>query len=358
MVASAKPLISWDSGTAYDLFTSLHILHHPERFGLRASWAAGVRSRLAAPQRSILEDAQLLFSSSLLTWVYGLPFPKDTKTALSSLVQIPTADRLPALAKHQDNRPEITAILRDVFVRRAWNEHDLELLLSHNSPEGGRVTRNELVTILNWWSQPEEFGERYLDAMQTYVSVFFAEEEQRIQPHLEQSLLFAQAQSIHLGFSDLFVELSKGVEIESLNDADEVTFIPSYWITPLVMYDCMVDQHWMVLFGARPSDISLVPGELVPDSLLLTLKALSDPTRLLILRYLGDEPHTPSQLAKKLRLRPPTVIHHLNALRLAGLVYVTLEEKQERRYAVRAAAVADNFEALNKFIAVPPKADI
>jgi DNA-binding transcriptional ArsR family regulator len=118
------------------------------------------------------------------------------------------------------------------------------------------------------------------------------------------------------------------------------------------MYDRVVDQHWVVLFGARPPEVSLVPGEVVPDGLLRALKALSDPTRLLILRYLNDQPQTPSQLARRLRLRPPTVIHHLNALRLAGLVYVTLEGRQEKRYTVRVAAVTDIFGVLRQFLAL------
>jgi DNA-binding transcriptional ArsR family regulator len=92
----------------------------------------------------------------------------------------------------------------------------------------------------------------------------------------------------------------------------------------------------------------------VPDGLLRALKALSDPTRLLILRYLSDKPQTPSQLARRLRLRAPTVIHHLNALRLAGLVYVnvTLEGEEEKGYTVRESAVADIFETLRKFLSV------
>jgi DNA-binding transcriptional ArsR family regulator len=84
--------------------------------------------------------------------------------------------------------------------------------------------------------------------------------------------------------------------------------------------------------------------------MLRALKALSDPTRLLILRYLSDTPQTPSQLARKLRLRAPTVIHHLNALRLAGLVYVSMNVEDEKRYTVRETAVKDAFDALRKFI--------
>jgi DNA-binding transcriptional ArsR family regulator len=116
------------------------------------------------------------------------------------------------------------------------------------------------------------------------------------------------------------------------------------------MYDTKIPKHWMVLFGARPAEVALVPGEMIPDAMLRALKALSDPTRLLILRYLSDEPQTPSQLVRKLRLRAPTVTHHLRALRLAGLVYVSLDKEQEKRYTVREAAVAVTFESINRFL--------
>jgi hypothetical protein len=40
------------------------------------------------------------------------------------------------------------------------------------------------------------------------------------------------------------------------------------------------DQATMLLlFGGRPAETGLVPGELVPDAMLRALKALADPTR-------------------------------------------------------------------------------
>jgi DNA-binding transcriptional ArsR family regulator len=352
MKPNSQPHILWDWGTAYDLFASLHVLHHPENFGLRGSWAAGVRSRLMPPHRTVLEDAQELFFSSPLAWVSNLPEPKDAATALWTLSQISPAERLPTLAFHADETPGVFGILNEVLTRRAWNDGDLERLRHYRHQKEGPPNPQVLATTLNWWSRPEEFGERYLAALQAYVAVFFAEEERRIKPYLQQALVRAQELATQLDFSKLFVELSQGVKIAAFEEADEVMFVPSYWTTPLVMYDCVVENHWVVLFGARPADVALVPGEVVPDALLRALKALSDPTRLLILRYLSDKPQTPSQLARRLRLRAPTVIHHLNALRLASLVYVTLEGEEEKRYTVRELAVADTFETLRKFLSV------
>jgi DNA-binding transcriptional ArsR family regulator len=112
-----------------------------------------------------------------------------------------------------------------------------------------------------------------------------------------------------------------------------------------------------MLFGARPADISLVPGETVPDAMLRSLKALADPTRLKILRYLGESSYTPTQLARLLRLRAPTVIHHLNDLRLAGLVHLTLEGGGEKRYEARLETVISTFTTLKSFLDLGSKAN-
>ncbi len=352
MTSNQKPLVRWSLGTAYDLFASLHVLHHPEKFGLRGSWAAGVRSRLTAFQRSTLEESQKLFFSSPIAWVSSLPEPRDAESVLRALRQIEPADRLPTLAYHADVLPKLLKMLSDVKTRGTWNKNDLDQLQRDYPLKESPPSLDELATVLSWWSRAEEFGERYLEAMQAYVSVFFAEEERRIRPYLQQALDRARQLETQIDFPHLMVELSQGVKISAFEEADEVTFAPSYWTTPLVMYDSVVPKHWIVLFGARPAEVALVPGEVIPDAMLRALKALSDPTRLLILRYLSDQPQTPSQLARKLRLRAPTVTHHLSALRLARLVYVSLDEEDEKRYTVREAVIADTFEAIHKFLAL------
>ena len=350
MKPNQKPLILWDWGTAYDLFASLHVLHEPEQFGLRGSWAAGVRSRLTAAQRSILEDAEKLFFSSPLAWVSSVPEPKDADTALWTLSQMPRDSILPTLAFHADEPQELIDLLKGVSTRQAWNDADLEQLRQKLHHKAGQLHTEDLTAMLEWWSHSAEFGERYLAALQAYSAVFFAEEEQRIKPYLQQALVRAQALENQLDFSQLMVELSQGVKLAWLEQADEVMFVPSYWTTPLVMFDCAIDKHWVVLFGARPPEVALVPGEVVPDAMLRALKALSDPTRLLILRYLSEKPHTPAQLARKLRLRAPTVTHHLSALRLAGLLYISLEAEEEKHYTVRESAIKDTLDTLYKFI--------
>jgi DNA-binding transcriptional ArsR family regulator len=348
-----KPSIRWSLGTSYDLFASLHVLHHPERFGLRPAWAAGVRSRLSVPQRSILEDSQTLFFNSPIAWIASLPEPKSASAAVSFLARVKPTELLPFLSYHSDLPSTVLSMLNEIRSTESWTQNELEHLQLYFKQKNDLISPDKLVTILKWWASSAEFGERYVEALQAYMEVFFAEEERRISPYLQQALENARLKAADLNFPNLMLELSQGVKIAAFEEADLVTFAPSYWITPLVMYDSVEPQKWTVLFGARPAEVALVPGEVVPDAMLRALKALSDPTRLLILHYLHDQPATPSQLARKLRLRAPTVVHHLNALRLAGLVYISLEFEGEKRYSARSAALAETFENLDRFIHEP-----
>ena len=354
----ASPRLLWDWGTAYDLFVSLEVLHQPADFGVRGAWAAGVRARLPAAERETLEQSQLLTNHVPLHWIYTLPEPKDGAAVLWTLGQIPPAERLPVLALAPDwPSADVAQRLRGIAARGAWDEKDQEALrvfYQRKYKEKGEkspYSSEKLADILDWWSRPEEFGERYLEALRTYQEVFFAEEEKRIRPALQEALSRAQELVELMELPDLLEELSHGLRFDELPEAAEFVLAPSYWCTPLIYYGQVNAECRIFLFGARPPDASLVPGETVPDALLRALKALSDPTRLRILHYLTEEPLTPAQLSRRLRLRVPTVMHHLKALRLAGLVQLTLGEgKKTKHYAARSEAVAAAFASLKGFL--------
>ena len=96
--------------------------------------------------------------------------------------------------------------------------------------------------------------------------------------------------------------------------------------------------------------MSINPGDIVPDALLRGMKALADSTRLRILRYLAQEPQTAAELSRVLRLRPPTVNHHLNQLRLAGMVQIFLSPSGERKFSARYEGFDDTEILLNRFV--------
>jgi DNA-binding transcriptional ArsR family regulator/Skp family chaperone for outer membrane proteins len=262
---------------------------------------------------------------------------------------MPPEDRLINLSMQGKLDTEYDQILSRVYERRAWDEEDLEQLQKELKSKKGH-SKMELNTVLEWWSRPEEFGELYLQALQSYYQEFFAEEERRIKPALQRASEQAQEMAQEKDLSDLIEILSQGVKLFIDPDVTDLVLAPSFWITPLILYTSLAPQQMIFLYGARPSDASLVPGEVVPDALLRGLKALAEPTRLKIIRYLSQEPLSPAQLSRRLRLRPPTVVHHLEVLRLAGLVRLNLEVPEERKYAARLEGLEDTFKNMTEFL--------
>ena len=332
---SHLPSLTWEIGTAYEFFISLYVLHHPDEFGLRPSWAAGVRSRLDPEARKTLEEAQEVMGVPL-GWIYSNPEVRDSASLLWTLRQMPPANRLYNLTFccEEMKASEMAGIFESVLEKKSWNESDASRLDEFLRKEYHKTKTDKIPKMLDIWANSAEFGERFLSALQSYYQVFFAEEEKHLLPQLRAGLSRAQELAEKLPLPELIEQLSRGVVLKDVQDRAGLILVPSFWSTPIIFFDQLSDSRMIIAFGARPDDASLVPGEVVPDALLSILKALADPTRLRILRYMAHESLTPAEISRRLRLRPPTVTPHLSALRLAGRVQLRLEE-DERRYSAR-----------------------
>ncbi len=338
------------SGSAYDFFVSLYVLHHADEFGLRPSWAAGVRSRLPADQREFLDRAQR-FLRVPLTWLDSLS--QDQRSApemLAALAGLPAGERLQALHLPFDPLPGLKEVLTGIAARGSWDAADLDTVRAAYARRHLALRSEDLQALCAAWAQPAAFGEHYLRALNTYYQVFFREEEERILPVLENGLEQARALASRLPVAEAVEILSRGVQLPQLDELTELELVPSYWASPLIFFGRTGPRRAVFLYGVRSGPAGLVPGDAVPDGLVQTLKALADPTRLRILRYLAQQPLTPGQLARRLRLRAPTVVHHLRELRLAGLVQVALQAEGEKRYALRRNAVDELHPLLDQFL--------
>ena len=359
--AVPSPEIQWDFGTAYELFISLHVLHHPDYFGIRPSYAAGVRSRIPAVERKLLEDVYPV-TGVPLRWLQGLPAPKDAISALWALKQIPPAERMFKLQRldehyYEDDpeKVEKQKIFKETLQRIAtdgkWNPEDSEFFLKIFGKKDHGLKKEALERCLDWWSRPEELGEGFLSAIQAYYQAFFEEEEKRVRPILKAGLERAQNLATRLSIEELFVELSQGIQMGDEFRVNKFIFAPAFWTTPLIFFDKLDKDTLFLTFGVRPMDMSLIPGESLPDGLVRALKALADPTRLKILYYLSHEDLSPSELARRLHLRAPTVTHHLNEMRLASLVNVVIAG-QERKYTARQESLQATFTSLQDFLKI------
>ncbi len=348
--------IIWDQGTAYDFFTSLHVLHFPDEFGLRGAWAAGVRSRLPNEAREFLEKVVGNFKPPL-NWVYSLPSPKDAVTALLVLKTIPVADRLAALRLCPFDSLQGCEMLDAVSQRGEWDQamvdEFVQLWRAQDSSAQvipGPVSAKRVEKIFSVCADPQNFGQKYLDSLQAYYDAFFSEEEKRIGLKLEKALADARQTADKLGAEDYLRSQDEKLDLELLQSSDRIVMAPSYWCARGALHsDLEQDQH-LILFGARPKEESLVPGEIVPEDLLKRLKAMTDPTRMRILRYLLQEKLTPAELARRLRLRAPTVTHHLHLLKSTGMVHFVRKGKNERLYYAKMESIKGTYTQLKDFL--------
>lgn len=343
--------VSWDYGTAYELFVSLMVLHHADEYGIRAGWAAGVRSRIPATERSLLEE-MVPFLEPPIAWIHTLPEPKDSIAVQWAMRQIPAEERMIKILGYDTCDKEGCQIVLEVAKRRAWDSKDLNFfvdMFKKYKKAKAPYHREGIIKYLDWWARPDEFGDTFLSAIQAYHQAFFEEEEKRIGPILKQQLEIAKELSKKKNAKELLAELSKGVSYDELVETKNVVFIPAYWITPLILNQSASENKNLVLFGARPSNMSVIPGEMIPDGLVRTLKALADPTRLKILHDLAHDELAPSEIARRLHLRAPTVTHHMNELRMAGLVHKIIKG-QETRYRTRREAFNAMCDDMNDFL--------
>lgn len=346
-----QPQLIWDKGSAYDLFVSLSILHEPEEFGLRPSWAAGVRSRLPIHLRDVLDQTQK-FLNVPLRFIYELPEPKDAKVVIEVLEALPPEDRLPAIYFGSINL-EARRAYRDLLLSLDGKQRltaATEAQIKEGYRPQNRATRQVIRALFDAWADRKQFGIDLLDALKAYMENFYQEEEIRIIPAQETALTKAQEMSETTDVLTLLEKLSAGVRMDWISEVSTLVLAPSFWGAPFMFFSRLNEQKAIVLFGARPDGMALVPGDLVPEDLLNALKALADPTRLRILRYLLEGPSTPSELSKILRLRPPTVTYHLHNLRLAGMVQVTVSPEAERQYALRMDGVNATVEHFRTFL--------
>ena len=349
MVSAVQSRLNWDLSTGYDFFISQIAMYQPDRVGLRASWAAGVRSRLSAEDRQMLETFwQIDFLP--INFVFSAEAPKDTAAILNALERLPAAKRLEALTERYETPIEVQEILCASSPRARWTQAEKETISKYYAEHHREMTPTLLDLVYNNWAHRDEFGQKHLHALKAYAESFFYEEEQRILPALRAGLSHAQMRAGTLPLPAMLEELSSGVRWAEISAARKLYLAPSFWGAPFLFTEHLDSSTILVVFGSRPDDMALIPGDIVPDNLLRGLKALADPTRLRILRTLAQASQSAAHLSRVLRLRPPTVNHHLMELRMAGMVHVIISAEGDRYYATRFEGFESTYEQLTRFV--------
>lgn len=350
-------VLAWDWGTAYELMFSLHTILRPKEHGIPAPWAAGVRKRLSPQSQN---DLKLFFSLpfgylaySPIHLILHMEGPKTVARFLDLVEGIPDDEfshriHLPIVGDESLKR-----LMDKAAEGKRMTDVDVEeyrRILAQTAGRGA-PTSTEIRKMFTELGNSASTKKRWLSLLREYQSVYFAEEEKRVAPALEKMLADAQKLSTMTTVPDLIERLSNGFTLSPDIDLRRLVLVPSVWSHPFVFRFEPADKELFVAWGAHPLGYKLVPGEIVPEDALLVLRAMSDPTRLRLLRLLSVEPRSPQSLAIELKLSLPTVSHHIRELRIAGLIRIELAGKgRESKYTVRWPSAQRAFEQLEEFV--------
>jgi DNA-binding transcriptional ArsR family regulator len=350
-------VLEWDWGTAYEMLFSLHTILRPKEHGIPAPWAAGVRKRLSPQSQA---DLKTFFSMpfgylaySPLHIVLEMERPKNVKSFLDMVERTPDEEFTHRIHLPIVGDESLKRLMDKAALGKRMTDVDVEEYRRIIAKSAGRgaPTAAEIRKLFTEMGDSAGTKRRWLSLLREYQTVYFAEEERRVGPVLEQMVADAQKLAKKTTVPDLIERLSNGFTLSQDFELTRLVLVPSVWNHPFVVRFEPADNEFFVAWGAHPPGYKLVPGETVPDDALLVLRALGDPTRLRLLRLLSVEPRSPQSLAIELKLSLPTVSHHMRELRIAGLIRIEVAGKgRESKYTVRWPSARRAFEQLEEFV--------
>jgi DNA-binding transcriptional ArsR family regulator len=319
---------------------SLHVLMHPKEHPLQHPWIRRMRKLSPALKREIRAFS---FLYSDITADFMLPeradTPQDFEAALAAFASMP-----PERAQYELARPAFFYFEKHGGPDSLAREEVRDLIrrrVSHFSPGGEEIA--ELIL-----ADPATAQRRVVDMLATYWAESFAAEWERLEPTLAEeaargqqedpiALLASIRSELQVDAAERLLIRPSGHEHEvTVDAANPLRLIPSVYVWPHVRINC--DAPWPLAILYPPRTMQGGPARgVAPEPLVRTLRAAADPTRLRILRLVGERPRSTEELAPLVGLSESGLSKHLRALTDAGLLstrrqgwYVLYELRRER----------------------------
>lgn len=339
--------VQLESSVCYDFVASLRALFNPRTFTRSRRWASEQLPRLGG---DVLPKGKFLFQGFDTALGYG---------AARVIRQLPTgaapADLIGAVARMAP--VELAMCMLDT----GWQGRErLEVFERVLSGERSRI--GEAVDGLpsGWGARcrqvlrnPEAVQADLVTVLEVHLSEIYAQHLEAATQLITQATSAAQSILDILPTTAAIEHLTGGWTLGADLGQSTVTLAPSVFIYPYMSARIDEDGGDSLIVYGIPSDIFNSYDPVPMRSELLTaLKAMSDNSRLTMLRMLADRPMYASELASQLRLGQPTIHHHVHQLRTAGLV------RQERdragmKYSIRTDSAVEILRSLEDWILGP-----
>jgi DNA-binding transcriptional ArsR family regulator len=315
-------LIQFKTSAVYEMIISLHLLYRPTR---RATWAAAARSRLDA---SFLQELDAVYKPYSQGHIFlELPVDYDDHDDVQGFI-----DYVRAMDPVQFVFYLVGRIIPQAEIARLGIAVDpiMDALRASPYSEYCPCLKAPFEEIL---LDVTTFQDRLVDLWQWYWDDFFQDQIADLQPRWSQALEDKQSLLARSGGQVLYEHVTgKPHLIPPLPPeypVTEVVFIPLYLI-PSPVYMFYGYGNITVLFDSERTEARLAEIERSRTNLLAAFKALSDGSRLDILRLITQHEGEMNgkMIAHKLELSAPTVSRHLGQLKDAGII---AEESTDNR---------------------------
>ncbi len=291
----------------------------------------------------------------ILAWLSGVLFEEDYVTATREMRQLSVSDALEMLTgKTADDRDELKQLAEVLHKMRIalYREKGIK-----PTPEAKQRDLDQLFVSLSFLR-----GEPRAMDFWSWLDRFFYENYQPWRA-TRQTLVNTQRQMaiFNLGTA----EGNEAPPIGWLSEKNPLQRIPGlregvekglwhtcFWVEPFGLADTWTSLPGMVVVSIAP--VGAIFNEFVSyaEQLANRIQALSDPTRLIILRLIRNMGMNNTDMADYLKLARPTVSIHARILREAGLIH-TYADGRAARHEIDAQAVRTLFSDMERFLDLP-----
>lgn len=295
-----------------EVVSSLHVLLEPKHHLERLTWARETEALLFPTLKQLIVDLGLASND----WLNLFDLHDICDFRESSVEEgIEKLQRV-------DERQFVYCLLGQVMSM----EH-VDLWLQGNEVERNQWTKR----LMDLLRKPATLRRQFAEVLGTYYQEYFSKELRRIEPWLISSVRTFQEK-----LRKAPIEAMEAIHPRFILRDQELLFHKAHtWRFPytglskiIVHPSTYIAPH--LLMGTFESTVSVgyavtVPGadrvDAVPKDLLGIMNAMSDETRMKILRQVFYHPYCTQQLAEMYSLSEATVSKHLKVLNQAGLVY-------------------------------------
>lgn len=191
---------------------------------------------------------------------------------------------------------------------------------------------------------PGTIRDRHVEVLLAWHEGYFREAEAQIARGLAAEAGERRVRVTASGTTESVEEATGGVYLTDPS-IDRVVLVPQFHYRPWNLHE----RCGSIMINLYPADIiPAAPGE-IPPALMRLTRALSDESRLRILRFVASGPRSFTDVVRFARLAKSTVHHHLVALRASGLVRVHVTGEVDY-YSLRTGALEELGQRLGSYL--------